>query len=61
MHGCDNGFSGMLNVVHVFIEGAYINCGCEDDRFPLLASQVTITNPISLSSTETGANTGIRN
>jgi hypothetical protein len=33
---------------------------CEDGRFPVPASCVTISNPDSLSSSETGVNPGIR-
>jgi hypothetical protein len=33
---------------------------CEDDRFPVSTRNVTITNPESLYSSETGVNPGIR-
>jgi hypothetical protein len=37
-----------------------IDYGCEDGRFPVFASCVAISNPDSLSSSETGVNPGIR-
>jgi hypothetical protein len=37
-----------------------IEYGCEDGRFPLYASRMTISNPDLLSSSETGVSTGIR-
>jgi hypothetical protein len=37
-----------------------MDCRCEDGTFPKSASGVTVSNPDSLSSSETGVDPGIR-
>jgi hypothetical protein len=57
---CTN-FIFFCNFVFFFlgVDVTYIDYRCEDGRFPVFASCVTISNPGSLSRSETGVNPGI--
>ncbi len=44
----------------LFLQSVGLDYGCENGSFPLSASCMTISNPDSLSSSETGVNPGIR-
>ncbi len=40
--------------------GSFLDDRCEDGRFPVFTSFMTISNPDSLSSSETGVNPEVR-